>query len=88
MAEPVDAPVSKTGGREAVRVRVPLSAPQVKMHAVVAESADAHGSGPCPREGVEVQVLSTAPGEKNREQTPKIAARGFDFRGWRFEMHG
>ncbi len=61
MAEPVDAPVSKTGGREAVRVRVPLSVPQLKRQAVVAELADAHGSGPCARKGVEVQVLSTAP---------------------------
>jgi hypothetical protein len=33
----VDAPVSKTGGREAVRVRVPLSVPQLKRRAVVAE---------------------------------------------------
>src|SRR5947209_3647390 len=56
-----DAPVSKTGGRKAVRVRVPLSVPQSKTLAVVAESADAHGSGPCPRERVEVQVLWTAP---------------------------
>jgi hypothetical protein len=27
----------------------------------VAELADAHGSGPCSRKGVEVQVLSSAP---------------------------
>src|SRR6185503_12185983 len=27
----------------------------------VAELADAHGSGPCTRKGVEVQVLSSAP---------------------------
>ena len=33
------------------------------MHrrADVAELADAHGSGPCSRKGVEVQVLSSAP---------------------------
>src|SRR5258708_7220968 len=30
-------------------------------HADVAELADAHGSGPCSRMGVEVQVLSSAP---------------------------
>ena len=29
--------------------------------AEVAELADAHGSGPCTRKGVEVQVLSSAP---------------------------
>ena len=61
MAEPVDAPVSKTGGREAVRVRVPLSVPQLNTLAVVAESVDAHGSGPCGVTPVEVRVLSTAP---------------------------
>ena len=31
MAESVDAPVSKTGCRKAVRVRVPLSAPTAKV---------------------------------------------------------
>jgi hypothetical protein len=30
----------------------------------VAELADAHGSGPCTRKGVEVQVLSSAPNHK------------------------
>ena len=29
-------------------------------HADVAELVDAHGSGPCARKGVEVQVLSSA----------------------------
>ena len=32
-----------------------------KARAEVAELADAHGSGPCTRKGVEVQVLSSAP---------------------------
>jgi hypothetical protein len=32
-----------------------------KYRAEVAELADAHGSGPCTRKGVEVQVLSSAP---------------------------
>ena len=36
--------------------------------AEVAELADAHGSGPCTRKGVEVQVLSSAP---NFGATPK-----------------
>ena len=36
----------------------------IELHlrrADVAELADAHGSGPCSRKGVEVQVLSSAP---------------------------
>ena len=33
----------------------------ISQRADVAELADAHGSGPCSRKGVEVQVLSSAP---------------------------
>src|SRR5262245_54443650 len=32
----------------------------IRPHADVAELVDAHGSGPCARKGVEVQVLSSA----------------------------
>ena len=35
--------------------------PRCSARAEVAELADAHGSGPCTRKGVEVQVLSSAP---------------------------
>ena len=32
-----------------------------ELYAVMAELADAHGSGPCARKGMEVQVLLAAP---------------------------
>ena len=53
--------------------------------AEVAELADAHGSGPCTRKGVEVQVLSSAPisvlpvrGNLERQVQDQAAADGFD----------
>src|ERR1022692_616024 len=39
--------------------------------AEVAELADAHGSGPCTRKGVEVQVLSSAPDSATSAPVPR-----------------
>jgi hypothetical protein len=41
-----------------------------KARAEVAELADAHGSGPCTRKGVEVQVLSSAPRAAGFQDAP------------------
>jgi len=56
-----DASVSKTDGRKVVRVRVPLSVPQLNRASGRGGMVDAHGSGPCLGNEVEVRLLSTAP---------------------------
>src|SRR5690242_815225 len=40
---------------------VPVTGATLSLRADVAELVDAHGSGPCGRKPVEVQVLSSAP---------------------------
>ena len=47
-------------------------AARCNARAEVAELADAHGSGPCTRKGVEVQVLSSAPKISSSSQMPRI----------------
>src|SRR5262245_15821067 len=47
-------------------------------HADVAELVDAHGSGPCARKGVEVQVLSSAL-EFSLQMPPFALSRGHDW---------
>ena len=44
-----------------LRLAANLVCARCNARAEVAELADAHGSGPCTRKGVEVQVLSSAP---------------------------
>ena len=51
------------------------------LFAAMAELADAHGSGPCERKLMEVQVLLAAPNNENPNPSP--IGEGFGFLFWR-----
>src|SRR4029079_18147542 len=52
--------------------QAPASLARISALADVAELVDAHGSGPCGRKVVEVQVLSSALHTQQRGQTPLL----------------